>query len=107
MTTYTVTMDDGHKITVKAWSAADAIQTGLTKHLGHRVAACRSGDMSVGQMEGHINYDIPNHDPIMEPPAKRERASRSEETEANRIAREKPAPWLEEWLAKQKAAGKL
>lgn len=59
--------------------------------------------MSVGQYEGHINYDIPVHEALTEAPAKRERASREEETEANRLAREKPAPWLEEWLAKQKA----
>lgn len=72
MTNYTVQMDDGHKITVKAWSASDAIQSALTKHLGHRVKTCHSGmgesaPTGVGR-GGSISYDIPNHVPLTEKP---------------------------------------
>ncbi len=52
-------MDDQMKLTVLAWSAADAIQSALTRHIGHRVAACHSGlDTRYG---GSITYEIPNH----------------------------------------------
>lgn len=98
-------MDDGTKIPLRAWSAADAIQTALVKRIGCRVIACFSG--ADGLYGGRIDYDIPNHQPLTEAPEKRQRSARPEETEENRKAREKPAPWLEEWLEKQKAAGRV
>lgn len=94
MTTYNVKMDDGHEITVKAWSAADAIQSALTKHLGHRVSECFSG-MKHGN--GRITYDIPRHDPVMEKTVRAARPSKVE-TDENRALREKPADWMEGWL---------
>ncbi len=64
--TNTVTMDDQMKLTVLAWSAADAIQSALTKHLGHKVAACYSGlDTKYG---GTITYEIPAHVALTEKP---------------------------------------
>lgn len=66
MTKYTVTMDDKTKLTILAWSAADAIQSALSKHLGHKVAACSAGlDTKYG---GTITYDIPAHVALVEKP---------------------------------------
>ncbi|HEX2900803.1 MAG TPA: hypothetical protein VHS96_13865 [Bacteroidia bacterium] len=68
-------MDDGHKLTVKAWSAADAIQSALGKHIGHKVQACCAGlDTKYG---GTITYDIPAHVALVEKP---KRAKRTDDT---------------------------
>ncbi len=59
-------MDDNMKIVVLAWSAADAIQSALTKHIGHKVAGCYSGlDAKYG---GTITYEIPAHVALVDRP---------------------------------------
>lgn len=74
MTNYTVTMSDGLNLTVLAWSAADAIQSALTKHLGRKVAACRTGTHSGGRIE----YDIPAHVALTERPKRPKKTDNTE-----------------------------
>ncbi len=73
MTNYIVTMDDKTKVTVLAWSAADAIQSALGKHIGHKVTACHAG---LGG--GSISYDIPAHVALVEKP---KRPKKTDDTE--------------------------
>jgi hypothetical protein len=90
-------MDDGHKIDVKAHNAADAMQSALTKHIGHRVAECYSGSESL-KFGGRIEYEIPKHQPLTEVPAKRPVRVQEPESPDNAALRNKHAPWIEEWL---------
>ena len=92
MKTYNITMDDGHNQHVKANSAADAIQTALERHLGHRVTKCTGGNAGMGI------YDIPKHDPIAFAPAKREKRVQKPESPENEALRTKHTPWIEDWL---------
>jgi hypothetical protein len=62
MNVYHCEMDDKTKIDVKARTAADAIQTAIAQHLGHRVTGCYWGnaDPSLGK----ITFEVPKHDPL-------------------------------------------
>lgn len=96
MNTYKITMDDGRRIDVKAHNAADAMQSALTKHLGHRVAECFQGSRDA-RFGGFIGYEIPRHDPVMEKTV-REKKVHPPEDDANKALREKHAPWIEDWM---------
>jgi hypothetical protein len=97
MKNYHVTMDDDHRIDIKAWSASDAIQLALERHLGHRVAACHCGTRSMA----FTRYDIPKHEALTEVSRKASVRRKKMETEENRRQREAVAPWVEEWLKKR------
>jgi hypothetical protein len=61
--TYQCVMDDGLDVPIEADSAADAIQSALEKHPGHRVCVCYKGSRTK-KGAGYVEYDVPRHDPM-------------------------------------------
>lgn len=94
MNKYNVVMDDNRRIDIPATCAADAIQTALEKHLGHKVVSCDRG--------GVIHYDIPNHKAIDAVPDKPQapRKPRTEMLPPDHPSKA-PADWLRGWYAQQ------
>lgn len=60
---YQCVMDDDLDVPVEAESAADAIQSALEKHRGHRVCACYKGSRTKKGV-GYVEYEVPRHDPL-------------------------------------------
>src|SRR4051812_41370481 len=98
MQTYKVQLSSSRKLDIRANSASDAIQTALERNIGQTVQRCFIGD-AFGKV--YMEFDVPPHAALTELPAKAAPRSKPTETDVNKAAREKPAPWIEEWLAKK------
>lgn len=80
---YHIQMDDGHRLDLRADSAANAVASALKQHLGHRVTRCFLGGMENYQgMElvkvwsnqaVRMEFEIPPHEPLTAPPPVRHR----------------------------------
>ena len=60
---YQCLMDDGLDVPVEAESAADAIQSALEKHRGHRVCECYRGSR-LKKGAGYVEYEVPRHEAL-------------------------------------------
>ncbi len=69
MKTYYCVMDDGRRIDVNTTDASTAMQTAISRHLGHSVKRCWMGSPTKEPKDRDgIEYEVPPHSAITERP---------------------------------------